>query len=115
MVMWFGICMSQAFAGRHYIPYHLLKRFDFGKPAIIFPVKNFFSVNTDVKITVHFTGLKGNRLQVAFKSGKKFLGHISGTQQPVAFGAVFNGNGWFHMLIVVAIKVRPNFESNAAD
>ena len=57
LVMRFCIRMSQAFTRRHYIPDQLFQFLYLGKATILFPVENFFAVNTNMKIAIYFAGL----------------------------------------------------------
>lgn len=88
--------MPQIFAGTDFIAYHLLQLLYFRETALLLTVKYNFTVNTNGIAPGYFRWFKHHAVQFVIKRTEQFLGHISSPEQPVAFWAVLNNNGWFH-------------------
>lgn len=98
--MWFGVGMAQVFTGAYQVSHQLFELFYFREPAVLLSVEYDSVVEADVKISTRFTGFERYGPELIVKSGEEFLCHISRPQQPVAFGAICDGNGWFHIEFV---------------
>src|SRR4051794_6444076 len=90
--------MTKALFRIYFISYQLFKLFYFGKPALLFAVKYLFFIDVNGIATAYFGRLQGNTFQVFGECSKQFLRHVGSTQEPAAFGAVFNSNKWLHSI-----------------
>lgn len=88
--------MPERFSRGDQVADMLLEILDFRKAAGCFPVKYFLVIQKDLKRTGYFGGPQGDFAQFVGEGGEQFLSQPGRTQQPAAFGAVFEGNPGFH-------------------